>query len=70
MNIRITITKEIDINRFPRSAQSLFDDNGEPKLMPNGELAKALKAEFNGGWIDALDIIEDADWKAEVVNND
>jgi len=69
MRVRLTITKEIDINAFPRSAESLFDENGNPKPMPNDELAKALQTEFNGGRIDALDIIEDADWEVEVTHD-
>lgn len=69
MRVRLIIEKEIDIEKF-REAQSLFDDNGNPKLMTNDELAKALKSEFNGGYIDALDILEDADWDVEDASGD
>lgn len=66
MKLKITITKEVDTDKLWEAA-SLFDADGNLIQMTDKELARVLKSEFDGGWIEAMDIICDADWKAEVV---
>lgn len=64
MKIKIIITRTIDAEHY--IADALRNDAGEIETMTDERATELIKEAYKTGFIDALDLLDDAMWKVEI----